>query len=126
MSNLLEALGESEFKQFLDTLKRLGIEHEINWELMDRTWQKVIEAAGYKISVLGCLSVCVAGVDYVFSKGQAYWDEEENGYGPKGVFMLSRNWKTGKITSRVFFSDFGFVPGKTGLEALKAEYPNQF
>ena len=116
----------SEFKQFLDTLKRLGIQHTISWELRDPIWQKAVDKAGYSISALGCFLVRIDNIDYVFSKGQAHWDNKENGYGPRGAFMFSRNWVSGKLTNRTLFVADVLFPDCTGLEALKAAYPDQF
>ena len=116
---------DSEFKQFLDTLKRLGIEHTILYDLRDGGWQELVKKAGYNVSSSACLSVNVSGIEYIFSKGQAHWIGEK-GYGPEGAFMCSYDLRSDKINNRAFFKRDDQVPGKTGLEALRASYPDLF
>jgi hypothetical protein len=48
---------DSEFKQFLDTLKILGIKFSINWSPDRIVWQSIIKEAGYEITATACTAV---------------------------------------------------------------------
>ena len=94
---------DSEFKQCIDTLKILGIPHIIEWHAEKKDWQRAISLAGYNITALACTIVQVGSEELLFSNGQVEWDENEKGYGPSGLFMLSRNRRTKTIKNRIFF-----------------------
>lgn len=115
---------DSEFKAFLDTLKRLGIQHMIHWGPTKEEWQGIITDAGYCITALACTTVHVGPQAFLFSNGPLEWDEREIGYGPSGLFMLSRNTETGVVTPRIFYAVDGHQDDTlTGLAAIKEEYP---
>ena len=121
---LEEPSTDSEFKVFLDTLKRLGIQHMINWGPTKEEWQDIITNAGYCITALACTAIHVGSQIFLFSTGQLEWDEREVGHGPSGLFMLSRDTDTGVVTPRVFYACSGrHDDSLTGLAAIKEEYP---
>ena len=122
-----QASGDSEFKQLLDILKRLGIKHEIHWGPTRETWQKVISDAGYHIAALACTVIEIGDEEHLFSTGQADWDKKENGYGPMGVYLLRKNKKTGQIETRQQYDAYDAEGRETslqGLDALEATYPD--
>lgn len=120
---LMTGYADSEFKSFLDTLKDLGISFCINWGATKEEWQSIIDQSGYCITALACVVVLIGKEEFLFASGPVDWDDHENGYGPRGLFMLSRNQETGKITNRVFFDSSG-NPDKSwmGLAAVKKQY----
>ncbi len=110
---------DSEFKALLDTLRHLGIPFYINWLPTTEGWQKTIDRAGYQITALACIVVVIGKEEYLFSTGQIEWDKNGNGYGLRGLFMLSRNSETGVVTNRVYQCDDGV---KENLAAIKRQY----
>lgn len=122
---------DSEFKKFLDTLRRLGIEHMINWGPTKKDWQRTIIRAGYNVTALGCTIVEVGSQQFLFCNGQLQWDGKFNdevvGRGPSGLFMLCRDKRTRRILHRRHYDprDASLRPG-TGLKAVQAQYPIQF
>ncbi len=123
---------DSEFKRFLDTLKILGIKYSLNHGDRDakENWQDIILKAGYNLTALACTAVVVGDIEYIFSNGQAHWKTtsvRELGYGPRGLFLLSRNRKTKEVQNRVAYNFMtnALLKGE-GLEAAKITYPDEF
>ena len=115
--------GPSEFKQFLGALRRLGINHQLNWGPTKESWQDIILRSGFALTALACMVIEVGDQEFLFSNGQPHWDERENGYGPAGVFLLSRNKTTGEVTRRRYFNPRDGVRGEgTGLRAMQRLY----
>lgn len=77
---------QSDFKNFLDTIKALEIEHSINWGATKEEWQQIILKCGYNLTALAILPVRVNGTDFVFAKS--------------GEYLLSRNNETNAIQKR--------------------------
>lgn len=115
--------SDSEFKQLLDTLKRLGIKFSLNYDPTKKDWQRIILNAGFNITALSCTVVEVGDTEYLFSDGQLVWDSRGKGYGPSGLFMFSRNKKTRRVTQRVYKTDNSQVLA-IGLDAVKRTYSN--
>jgi len=117
-------VDESEYRRFLDTLKLLGVKHEINWGPTKEKWQKVILDAGYNITALACVVVSVEKIDFLFCTGKADWRKgSEEGFGPGGVFLLSRDSRTGKVQNRVRYNRMSNELFKeVGVRALRAQY----
>ena len=116
---------DSEFKQFLDTLKRLGIKFSINWRPARQVWQQIIKTARYDVTALSCVVVEVGNTEYLFSNGPLCWTEL-CGYGPSGLFMLSRDKISNKIENRTLFSDNGHRMPVEGWQAAVAKYPGHY
>ncbi len=116
---------DSEFGQFLDTLKRLGIKFSIDWQPTKEAWQQIIKTAGYKITTLGCAVVEVGNTEYLFSHGLLCW-AEGGGYGPSGLFMLSRNKTSNEVQNRILYNDDGSQAPLEGWRAAVAKYPDQY
>ena len=108
---------DSEFKQFLDTLKQLGIEFSINWQPTKQVWQKIIEAAGYNVTALACTVVEIGNTQFLFSNGPLLW-ENEQGRGLNGLFMLTKNKTSNEVRNRTL----GALKGR---HAAIAKYPDQ-
>lgn len=77
--------SDSEFKNLLDTCKRAGIKHEINWGPTKENWQDDLSAMDYDITALACNVVTIGATDFLFIN--------------EGYFMLSRDRK-GVVTKR--------------------------
>ena len=117
----------SEFKQFLDILRRLGIEHTVNYGPTKKDWQRAIVRAGYDVTALGCSVIEVGSQQFLFCNGQLQWDDEENGHGPFGLFMLSRDKRTRRTTNRRHYNlNHGSLRPGTGLKAAQSQYPISF
>jgi hypothetical protein len=112
----------SEFKQFLDTLKRLGIAHEMNWLPSKEEWQQIILDAGYNITALACTVISVGDMDFLFCNSSVIWTDDEQPIGPSGLLLLSRK-KSGEIIPRVRYNarDGRQVPSQN-LDAIKDQY----
>ena len=117
---------DSEFKQFLDTLRRLGIEHLVNHGLTKKDWQRTITRAGYNVTALACTVIEVGSQQFLFCNGQLEWDSQERGYGPRGLFMLCRDKKSRRTLNRRHFNPDGPSRPGTGLKAAQAQYPSSF
>ncbi len=120
---------DSEFKQFIDMFKRLGIKFSINWQPTKQVWQQIIKTAGYSITALACTVVEVGNTKYLFSNGLLCW-AKSGGYGPSGLFMLSKDKTSNEVRNRTFFNDGGdWTSAWTSLEgwgAAVAKYPDQY
>ena len=118
---------DSEFKQFLDTLRNLGIEHSLNHGPTKKDWQRTITKAGYHITALACTVVEVGSQQFLFCNGQLQWDDRDQGFGPRGLFMLCRNKKSRRVLQRQHYNpnDGSLRPG-TGLNAAQSQYPIGF
>jgi len=115
-------MGKSEFQQFLETLRLLGITFTINWHPTKDEWQQHVLDAGYNITVLSCTVVEIDSSAFLFANGQADW-RNETGFGPSGVFLLRRDAKTGVVTNRKAINfGTGESSGITGLAALRLTY----
>jgi hypothetical protein len=115
---------DSEFKQFIDALRRLGISFEIDYAPAKKRWQKIIFDVGYYVTVLGCLVVRVGDTEHLFSTGAVCWTIKEQAIGPTGLFLLSRN-KAGKVTPRCrFVPSVSLFSTDTNLKAIMAQYPD--
>lgn len=119
---------DSEFKQFLDTLRRLGIEHTINYGPTKKDWQRAIIHAGYNVTTIACTVVEVGSQQLLFCNGQLQWDSQDQGYGPRGLFMLSRDKRTKRVLQRRHYNpnDGSARSRNTNLNAARAQYPIQF
>lgn len=116
---------DSEFRQFLDTLKRLGIKFSINWRPTREIWQKIIKTAGYNVTALGCTIVKVGDTEYLFCNGPICWTGGI-GYGPSGLFMLSRGKTTKEVQKRALFISDGDWAPLEGWRAAVARYPDLY
>ena len=116
---------DSEFGQFLDTLKRLGIKFSINWQPAKQAWQQIIKTAGYNIAALACAVVEVGNTEYLFSNGPLCW-AKGGGYGPSGLFMLSRDKTSNEVLNRTLHNDGGDQAPLEGWRAAVANYPDQY
>ena len=114
---------DSEFKQFIDTLKRLGIVFSLryNLTLTRDEWQKIIVEAGYNITALACTVVEVGDMEALFSNKPILWRDEKS-CGPDGLFVLSRNKRTNEVQNRVYY-DKG--ERCEGVAAVMATYPRE-
>ena len=118
---------DSEFKQFLDTLRRLGIEHSINHGPTKKDWQRTIINAGYDVTALACTVIEVGFQEFLFCNGQLQWDDKDRGYGPSGLLMLSRDKKTRRVLNRRLYNpNNGSLRPGIGLRAAQSQYPIQF
>jgi hypothetical protein len=118
---------DSEFKQFLDTLRRLGISYTINHRPTKEDWQHIISRAGYNVTAFACTVIEIGYQQFLFCNSQLQWDNKDRGYGPAGLFMLCRNKKTKRIINRQRYNPFdGSLQSGTGLKAARAQYPVQF
>ncbi len=117
----------SEFGQFLDTLKRLGIKFSINWQPDKQVWQSIIETAGYGIAALACAVVAIGNTEYLFSDGPLCWEKRQS-YGPSRLFMLSKDKTSNEVRNRTFFffNDSGNLTSLEGWRAAVAKYPDQY
>jgi hypothetical protein len=88
----------SEFRQFMDLLKLLGIRYKMNWRLDKEFWQPIILLAGHNFTALACLIVEVNDLEFLFlNQG--------------GIFILSRNKITGKMQTQVRLDGSGKLTG---------------
>ncbi len=121
---------DSEFKQFLDILKRLGIKFTINWGPTKESWQKAILEAGYNVTALACTVVEVGDIEFLFCNSKLCWLSGDEGYGPEGLFMMSRDKKTEKVQNRILYEVYDNPNiGTTRPEGFKAamlKYPSQW
>jgi hypothetical protein len=125
MLRLTDKVGlvDTEFGIFLLIHRNLGIPAFINWRPTKKEWQRAISRAGYNITALACSVIRVGQVEYLFADGQVVWGDDEKGYGPRGLFMLSRNIVTRKVTNRTLLGDDGVPTTTKGIAAIKAQYP---
>ena len=118
---------DSEFKQFLDTLRRLGIKHTINHGPTKEDWQHIITRAGYNVTAFACTVIEVGHQQFLFCNSHLQWDNKDQGYGPSGLFMLCRDKRSKRIIHRQRYNPFdGSLESDTGLKAAQAQYPIQF
>lgn len=114
---------DTEFGHFIETLKRLGIQFQINWGPTKENWQQSISDAGYNITAFACTVITVAEVDYLFSNGPVVWDEKDQSMGPAGLFLFCRK-RSGEIIPRALYryADNKLMP-EQNLSAIKVQYP---
>lgn len=93
---------KSEFYQFTDMLRSQGIDYSINWGPTKKEWQRVINRAGYNVTALACTVVEVGDNQHLFCNGKVIWDKDEKGYGPEGLYMLTRNKRTRRVINRIY------------------------
>jgi hypothetical protein len=116
---------KTEYREFIETLRRLGIEFSFNYGPTKKNWQNIITRQGFNLTALACHVIIVGDSEHLFSTGQACWTNNDKGYGPEGVHILSRSKKTRKVTPRRYHDHVtGVATGIRGLEALKAQYPH--
>ena len=110
---------DSEWKQFLDALKVLGIQHTILWQMPKEEWQDRILEAGFNVTSIGCCAVVIGRETFVFSMGQAIWYGDE-GHGPSGAFLF-RCSDTGHVETRCLNVCDRFL-NVYGVRALSEQY----
>lgn len=112
---------DTEFGQFIETLRRLGIPYMIHWQPPKEEWQQAILDAGYYITSFACNSVTVSDTDYLFSTGPVCWTNDDQGIGPVGLLLFSRK-KSGEIIMRTLYDRQGQPTSIQNLDAIKRQY----
>lgn len=113
----------SEFKEFLETNKHLGIPFSINWGPTKEKWQQVILSMGYNITALACTVITVVDIEYLFCNGSVGWTDKEVAIGPAGLFLFARK-SSGEVIPRTLHESNKLDENTQNLKAIMKQYPD--